>query len=90
MLGTEPDAGRVDDMALHLSFDMVQGDTIRELLGISCPTTTLIHSRPQILFLNKNDLFEEKVPRSDVKRFFPVFVHFFPRCPADRVLGLRR
>ena len=26
----------------------------------------------QILFLNKNDLFERKIPTSDIKSFFPV------------------
>ena len=26
----------------------------------------------QILFLNKNDLFQRKIPHSDIKNFFPV------------------
>jgi guanine nucleotide-binding protein subunit alpha, other len=30
----------------------------------------------QILFLNKNDLFEQKIPHSDIKNFFPVLSSF--------------
>jgi hypothetical protein len=30
------------------------------------------HACPQILFLNKDDLFRQKVQTSDIKNFFPV------------------
>jgi guanine nucleotide-binding protein subunit alpha, other len=34
---------------------------------------TFLLKLSQILFLNKNDLFEEKIPHSDIKNFFPDF-----------------
>ena len=51
----------------------------------------------QILFLNKNDLFEKKVQHSDIKNFFPVRTDPslpFARARTDRVafhlaVGLR-
>ena len=46
--------------------------------------------RVQILFLNKNDLFEKKIPTSDIKNFFPVRGLLFASLPVlpDAVLFL--
>ena len=34
----------------------------------------------QILFLNKNDLFEKKIANSDIKNFFPVSLKWSPQA----------
>lgn len=38
----------------------------------------------QILFLNKNDLFEQKILHSDIKNFFPVCLHPSVRVYASK------
>ena len=68
----EPNAGRDDDLGLNMSFAMVQADLHRECARRTQQSMRL--TTPQILFLNKNDLFEKKVQHSDIKNFFPVRV----------------
>ena len=70
---------------------MVQADLYR----MCCYLNILISSSTcaQILFLNKNDLFENKVKHSDIKNFFPVSPsrHFIPYMALIQTpLGLRR
>ena len=44
-----------------------------------------VRDNPQILFLNKNDLFERKVQHSPIKNFFPVSRAFVLNTPGDRL-----
>ncbi len=49
------------------------------------PANSLVNDMPplQILFLNKNDLFQKKVPISDIKSFFPVRNFFLQNIDLD-------
>lgn len=56
-----------------MSFTMVQTNIHSPFIVLSsCMSNLLVH---QILFLNKNDLFEKKITHSDIKNFFPVSHH---------------
>jgi hypothetical protein len=58
-----------------MSFTMVQTNIHSSFAVLSsCTPDLLAH---QILFLNKNDLFEKKITHSDIKNFFPVSHHVF-------------
>jgi guanine nucleotide-binding protein subunit alpha, other len=70
----EPNARRHDNMGFNMSFPVVQVDFDCEFFF------HFLEDRPltkvlQILFLNKNDLFEKKIEHSDIKNFFPVSRH---------------
>lgn len=67
---TESNARRHDNLGLNMPFTVVQANINRE------PFVTDNNPKPlpllfKILFLNKNDLFERKIPTSDIKNFFP-------------------
>ena len=73
----ESNARRNDYLGLDMPFTMVQAN-------IYCESSSCVHSsRPfqpdcrKILFLNKNDLFEEKIKNSHIKNFFPVGCYSF-------------
>lgn len=86
----EPNARRDDDLGLDLPLTMVQEHVYRESASKSLAVGQfdLMHCS-QILFLNKNDLFEKKVMHSDIRNFFPVCalpIHVCGRvlsCPQD-------
>lgn len=71
---SEPDAGCHDDLGLNMSFTMVQTDFNCQVFRYSSQGLRVTDklSSHQILFLNKNDLFERKIQTSDIKSFFPV------------------
>ena len=69
---TESDAGCDDHLGFNMPFTMVQVDIDCELDHPLLPDDLHSHDNPQILFLNKNDLFEKKVQHSPIKNFFPV------------------
>jgi len=68
---TESNARRHDNLGLNMPFTVVQANVNRE--PFVTVTTIQTPYRPlfKILFLNKNDLFERKIPTSDIKNFFP-------------------
>ena len=64
-----------------MSFTVVQIHLDRECIIYPAFETSSEHA-DQILFLNKNDLFEKKVQHSDIRNFFPVrVVHVVSRLP---------
>ena len=67
---TEPDARRNDDLGLNMPLPVVQANVncTQHCLFPPLSSPTVL----QILFLNKNDLFERKVLTSEIKNFFPV------------------
>lgn len=75
ILGVESNARCYDDLGFDLSFTMVQTNLYRAFTPGSLQLMYLMVL--QILFMNKNDLFEKKLPHSDIKNFFPVcYFHF--------------
>ena len=68
---TESNARRYDDVGLNMQFTVVQTNINRKPF-VSVTTIHYLSLFFKILFLNKNDLFEQKIPTSDIKNFFPV------------------
>src|ERR1700722_3230193 len=67
----EPDGRRNDDMGIHMPFPMVQENIYR---AFRCPSSSADPPicPSQILFLNKNDLFQERIALSPISKYFPV------------------
>ena len=55
-----------------MSFAVVQANLYRKISTSVRWISPTDPALPQILFLNKNDLFEQKIQTSDIKNFFPV------------------
>jgi hypothetical protein len=61
-----------DNLGFDMSLPMVQDDVDRGLLSRS-DGLAVLKKCLQILFLNKDDLFQAKIMHSDIKTFFPVY-----------------
>jgi len=70
-LGPESNARCYDYLGFNMSLPVVQTDIYSK--RFHCLPSTVSSTRyPQILFLNKDDLFKKKIVHSDIKNFFPV------------------
>ena len=68
----EPDAGGTHPLRLHLQLEVVRQDVYRKcgIIEPLCSRTSYVLVR-KILFLNKIDLFAEKLPVSPLSDYFP-------------------
>jgi hypothetical protein len=65
------------DLGIDLRIEMVcqnLDSTFNQSRLSSTTGLTFVIFPSQILFLNKNDLFEKKVPTSDIQRYFSVII----------------
>jgi hypothetical protein len=68
----EPNARRHDNMGFNMPLAMVQADINSTSLYPRNLESLTRAAANQILFLNKDDLFQKKILHSDIKTFFPV------------------